>query len=136
MTSLIEKAVLTGYGIIEKSPSGNFLPSRSKNAYFESYKISAKPREIKACGILQSGRFMSEKGVNKHKIILIMYRNYLIYGVLVLVFFGVAQHRGWTLFSGGGGSSGSHGGSGWHWSWGGGDGWSSGHGGGGGGFHK
>jgi hypothetical protein len=39
------------------------LPSRSKNAYFESYKISAKPREIKACGILQSGRFMSEKGV-------------------------------------------------------------------------
>jgi hypothetical protein len=40
------------------------LPSRSKNAYFESYKISAKPREIKACGILQSGRFMSEKGVN------------------------------------------------------------------------
>jgi hypothetical protein len=41
----------------------NLLPSRSKNAYFESYKISAKPREIKACGILQSGRFMSEKGV-------------------------------------------------------------------------
>jgi hypothetical protein len=41
------------------------LPSRSKNAYFESYKISAKPREIKACGILQSGRFMSEKGVNQ-----------------------------------------------------------------------
>jgi hypothetical protein len=40
------------------------LPSRSKNAYFESYKISAKPREIKACGILQSGRFMSEKGVS------------------------------------------------------------------------
>jgi hypothetical protein len=39
------------------------LPSRSKNAYFESYKISAKPREIKACGILQSGRFISEKGV-------------------------------------------------------------------------
>jgi cell filamentation protein len=42
---------------------GYLLPSRSKNAYFESYKISAKPREIKACGILQSGRFMSEKGV-------------------------------------------------------------------------
>jgi hypothetical protein len=41
----------------------DILPSRSKNAYFESYKISAKPREIKACGILQSGRFMSEKGV-------------------------------------------------------------------------
>jgi hypothetical protein len=41
----------------------SLLPSRSKNAYFESYKISAKPREIKACGILQSGRFMSEKGV-------------------------------------------------------------------------
>jgi hypothetical protein len=43
----------------------HLLPSRSKNAYFESYKISAKPREIKACGILQSGRFMSEKGVNE-----------------------------------------------------------------------
>jgi hypothetical protein len=43
---------------------GILLPSRSKNAYFESYKISAKPREIKACGILQSGRFMSEKGVS------------------------------------------------------------------------
>jgi hypothetical protein len=48
--------------------SFNLLPSRSKNAYFESYKISAKPREIKACGILQSGRFMSEKGVSGTKL--------------------------------------------------------------------
>lgn len=86
----------------------------------------------------QTGAWEPAEILNKHEIILIMYRNYLIYGVLVLVFFGVAQHRGWTLFSGGGGSSSSHGGgSGWHWSWGGGDGWSSGHGGwGSGGFHK
>jgi hypothetical protein len=48
---------------MQKSQFFALLPSRSKNAYFESYKISAKPREIKACGILQSGRFMSEKGV-------------------------------------------------------------------------
>jgi hypothetical protein len=56
--------------MLEAIASFDLLPSRSKNAYFESYKISAKPREIKACGILQSGRFMSEKGVGDSDILI------------------------------------------------------------------
>jgi hypothetical protein len=59
-----------------------------------------------------------------------MHRAYILYGLLVLAWFGYAQYHGWSLFSGQGGS-GSRGG---HWNWGG----SSDSGGywGGGGFHK
>lgn len=63
-----------------------------------------------------------------------MYRPYIIYGLIVIVWFGYAQYHGWSLSSWDStGSSGTHSG-GWHWSWGG----SSGSGGswGGGGFHK
>lgn len=53
MTSLIEKAVLTGYGIIEKSPSGNFneIESSSPTGYFirtDDVSFVVETSEIKA----------------------------------------------------------------------------------------
>jgi hypothetical protein len=63
-----------------------------------------------------------------------MPRAYLLYGLLVLAWFGYAQYHGWSLGGSQGGSGSRSGSGGWHWSWGG----SSDGGGywGGGGFHK
>lgn len=61
-----------------------------------------------------------------------MYRGYVLYGLIVLAWFGYAQYQGWSL---GGGRSDSSRGGGWHWNWGN---WSGSSGGGswGGGYHK